>query len=365
MAGDGPVSDLRALISERKGRPPGTGGLGASCAMGGSGALVSLAGGALVGTGGGGGGAGGAVVLGAESFWGGGSLEGRDMRGFGAEPEVGTESTTWVSSLLELISAKNGSAPRAGVGAGAEALALEDFRAIGGAGGAGGGGARDIAGAGGAGGGGGADGAVAGGTGGALGGGAVDLGSGGGAPGTGGGADGTGGAGEGGSGDGALSSNELIEPILLFFKWPAFLGRDGGILGGGLSELEPDDGTGGAILGSGGARFGRGGACFGRDGAWFGRGGGAEGAAGAGGAENVGALVGGGGAGGADGDGADGAAGAAGLWLGLEGALGASALGFSPIVGIWGADGGTIPDRLSVLLTDLSLGIPPANMSPN
>lgn len=95
----------------------------------------------------------------------------------------------------------------------------------------------------------------------------MDLGSGGGAPGTGGGADGTGGAGDGGSGDGALSSNELIELILLFFKWLAFLGRDGGILGGGLSELEPDDGTGGAILGSGGARFGRGGAWFGSGGA--------------------------------------------------------------------------------------------------
>lgn len=242
-----------------------------------------------------------------------------------------------------MISAKNGSAPRPD-GAGAFA----PLEANGGAGGAGG--ARDIPGAGGAGGGGGADGAAgtgAFGAGGAegkdgTGGAADDLlpppGTGGGAPGNGGGAEGTGGAGDVGTGDGDLFSSELIEPILLFFKWLDFLGRDGGILGGGLSELELEDGKGGAILGRGGA--------------WFGRGGGAEGTGG----------LGAGGAGGAEG--ADGV----GLWLGLEGVAGEGAtfcVSGGPIVGILGAEGGTIPDRLSVLLTDLSLGIPPANRSPN
>lgn len=248
---------------------------------------------------------------------------------------------------MELISAKNGSAPRPD-GAGAFA----PLGAIGGGGGAGG--ARDIPGAGGAGGGGGAGGAAGAGAfkagvafgagGGAEGnegtdGAADDLlpppSTGGGAPGNGGGAEGTGGAGDVGTGDGALFSNELIEPILLFFKWLDFLGRDGGILGGGLSELELEDGKGGAILGRGGA--------------WFGKGGGAEGTGG----------LSAGGAGGAD---------VVGLWLGLEGAAGAGAIfcvSRGPIVGILGAEGGTIPDRLSVLLTDLSLGIPPANMSPN
>lgn len=63
MEGDGPVSDLRELISERKGSPPGTGGLGASEDSEDSVFLT----GALVGMGGGGG-AGGTVVFGVDGF---------------------------------------------------------------------------------------------------------------------------------------------------------------------------------------------------------------------------------------------------------------------------------------------------------
>lgn len=67
VEGDSPVSDLRELISERKGRPPGTGGLGASEDSEASEDSVFLSG-ALVGMGGGGGGAGGTVVFGVDSF---------------------------------------------------------------------------------------------------------------------------------------------------------------------------------------------------------------------------------------------------------------------------------------------------------
>lgn len=353
-------SVLRELISERNGSPPG--GLG-ELSLFGSGARTlgapALGNGGAEGVGGaafGSEGAGGASFgnegadgagapdFGTDGGKDGGSDGGTDLGNEGAdgagaaddagaafraasEAEAGTVSTTYDSLLLELISAKKGRPPAIGLaGAAFGAELFADGGAA--AGGGGGGGAWEFP----EGSGGGGGGRPLGAEGGGVGGGAVFAegvllceadapGKGGGAPGTGGGALGSGGA----ELLAGCSSNEPMELTLLFFKWLDFFGREGGILGGALLVSAPGAGGGGA---------------------WLGKGGGAEGTGGLGAAVFPGLC-----------DGLDGAEGIDSAFCAAEGG--------TPIPGISGAEDGTMPSLLSVLDTDLSLGIPPANISPN
>lgn len=143
----------------------------------------------------------------------------------------------------------------------------------------------------------------------------------------------------GGSGACSALSNELTELTEVDLRWPSFLGRFGGTFG------TFSDAGGGGADGTGG---GTGGAA----------GGGAAGVAVFGGG---GTLLGGGGTlivgGGAPGTGGATASFRCGRVVGADGAAGVGA------VGIFGADAGTSPLRLS--LTDLSFGMPPAKMSPS
>jgi len=134
-------------------------------------------------------------------------------------------------------------------------------------------------------------------------------------------------------------SKELIEFTEFDFKCDDFFGLFGGILGGTFKPgLDPGSGE----LDTGG-------------------GGGVEGT------------------GGAETDGIDGTDGFCSVCLlGLEDGIGGATWGLLPCgldvgtrgdapegIGILGADGGTIPDLLSCLLTDFNFGIPPAKIPPN
>ena len=179
------------------------------------------------------------------------------------------------------------------------------------------------------------------------GGGGPALGSGGGAEGRGGGPEGTGGAwGVNTDSEDCVLSKEPSELMELDFKWPSFRGLDGGIFGTLRDAEGRDDGTCGTAEGKGGAAEGKGGAADGKGG----------------GPEEVGGVS------------NEGAAEEAvirfrfgGLVSGVCGACGAECCGRDTGciggTGILGAEAGTRPLRLSFTL--LSLGIPPAKISPN
>lgn len=157
-----------------------------------------------------------------------------------------------------------------------------------------------------------------------------DDGIGGGARGNGGGPGGAPSGGAGGAGGAPIPSSETTDECDAVRKWDSFLG----LLGGSFGTFNDDPGSG-ASGARGGAVGGNGG------GNAFGRGGGVEGVSGT----EEGTFLRGGGR----------ASGTSGTSSGAEFAV--------PGTGTRGALGGTIPARLS--RTDLSLGIPPAKMSPN
>lgn len=157
-----------------------------------------------------------------------------------------------------------------------------------------------------------------------------DDGTGGGARGNGGGPGGAPSGGAGGAGGAPIPSSETTDECDAVRKWDSFLG----LLGGSFGTFNDDPGSG-ASGARGGAVGGNGG------GNAFGRGGGVEGVCGT----EEGTFLRGGGR----------ASGTSGTSSGAEFAV--------PGTGTRGALGGTIPARLS--RTDLSLGIPPAKMSPN